>query len=274
MQSTVRTYSGVRAVIFDISGTVLDYGSRGPVAAFVELFARHGVALSPREARGPMGAHKRDHIRSLLNQPEIARRWEQGNGSAPSDDDLERLYTEFAPLQTAVLVKHCDVIPGVPGIVAALRERGIRIANTTGFDSSMMQGLIEQAREGGYTSDLWVCPDIVGEGRPAPWMAFYAARKFGIYPMSTFVKVGDTPLDIAEAHAAGMWAVAVTRSGNEVGLSRQELEAMPDGEVRECLAAAHARLSAGGPHYIIETVAELLPVIDEITARLQRGERP
>jgi len=39
-----------------------------------------------------------------------------------------------------------------------------------------------------------------------------------IYPMKTFVKLGDTPNDVAEAHAAGMWAVSVVRSGNEVGL--------------------------------------------------------
>ena len=51
--------SGVRAVIFDISGTVLDCGSRGPVAAFVELFARHGVAVTEAQARGPIGKQRR-----------------------------------------------------------------------------------------------------------------------------------------------------------------------------------------------------------------------
>ena len=44
---------GVRAVIFDISGTTVDYGSRGPVVAFVELFARHGVAVSKKKRGGP-----------------------------------------------------------------------------------------------------------------------------------------------------------------------------------------------------------------------------
>ncbi|MBK7931754.1 MAG: hypothetical protein IPJ98_31015 [Bryobacterales bacterium] len=46
MMTNSNLSSGVRAVIFDISGTVLDYGSRGPVVAFVELFARHGIAIS------------------------------------------------------------------------------------------------------------------------------------------------------------------------------------------------------------------------------------
>jgi phosphonoacetaldehyde hydrolase len=274
MSQTTQKSSGVRAVIFDISGTVLDYGSRGPVVAFVELFARHGVAVTETEARGPMGAHKKDHIWTILNDVSVGERWARANGAAPTRGDLDRLYEEFTPLQVEVLKRHCDVIPGVPEVVAHLRRRGIKVANTTGFDTGMIVDLVELAAQGGYSPDLWVCPDLVGKGRPAPWMAFYAAQKLDVYPMSAFVKVGDTQNDVAEAHAAGMWAVSVTRSGNEVGLSQDELAAMSEAAQRERVAAARARLAACGPHYIIESAADLLPVVDDITARLARGERP
>jgi phosphonoacetaldehyde hydrolase len=266
--------SGVRAVIFDISGTVLDYGSRAPVVAFLELFARHGVTISADEARRPMGAHKKDHIWALLTTPELAERWHEANGSLPSEEDLKTLYVEFTPIQTEILKRHCDVIPGVLEAVAELRRRGIKIANTTGYDFCMMTDLIRLAAEAGYSPDLWVTPDMVGQGRPAPWMAFHAARNLDVYPMSAFVKVGDTPNDVAEAHAAGMWAVSVTRSGNEVGLSQDELSALPPAEQRDRVAAARGSLAASGPHYIIESVADLLPVVDDISARMVRGERP
>jgi phosphonoacetaldehyde hydrolase len=269
-----KTTSGVQAVIFDVSGTVLDYGSRGPVVAFVELFARHGVTVTEAQARGPMGAHKKDHIWAMLSDAAVAARWAEAHGTPPTLDDLECLYREFTPLLLEVLKRHCDVLPGVPGVVAELRRRGIRIANTTGFDSGMMVDLIPLAAQGGYTPDLWVTPDLVGKGRPAPWMAFYAAQKLDVYPMSTFVKVGDTVADVAEAHAAGMWAVSVLRHGNEVGLSRDALEALSPAEQDERISAARARLAAKGPHYIIETTAQLVPVVDEISARLVRGERP
>jgi phosphonoacetaldehyde hydrolase len=274
MDKTGQANSGVRAVIFDISGTVLDYGSRAPVAAFLELFARHGVTISADEARGPMGAHKKDHIWALLNTPALAERWSKANGGTPSHDDLGKLYAEFTPLQTEMVKRHCDVIPGVLETVAELRRRGIRIANTTGYDTCMVTDLIRLAAEAGYTPDLWVCPDMVGQGRPAPWMAFFAAKELDVYPMRTFVKVGDTPSDIAEAHAAGMWAVSVTRSGNQVGLSQEEFAALPELEQHDRLAAARASLAASGPHYIIDSVADLMPVVDDITARLARGERP
>ena len=266
--------AGVRAVIFDISGTVLDYGSRGPVAAFVQLFARHGISVSEEDARRPMGTHKKDHIRSMLSEPSICRRWMDKHGAAPTPADLDRLYAEFAPLQTEVLPRHCDVIPGVPEVAAQLRARGIKIANTTGFDTGMMRDLIRLAAEGGYAPDLWVCPDMVGKGRPAPWMAFYAAKALDVYPMSTFVKVGDTLADVDEAHAAGMWAVSVVRHGNEIGLSREAVERMAEDEWQRRVRAARARLAAREPHYIIDSTADLIPVVDEISTRIARGERP
>ena len=92
MNQTTQTKGGVRAVIFDISGTVLDYGSRGPVVAFVELFSRHGVAVTEAEARGPMGAHKKDHIWTILSDVSMGERWTRANGAAPTRDDLDRLY--------------------------------------------------------------------------------------------------------------------------------------------------------------------------------------
>lgn len=266
--------SGVRAVLFDISGTVLDFGSRGPVVAFVELFARQGISVSVEDARRPMGTHKKDHILALLADPAVAARWEAVHGAPPNAEAVEQLYEEFRTLQIEVLKRHCDVIPGVPGVVSELRARGIRVANTTGFDSNMMTGLIREAKAGGYESELWVTPDLVGQGRPAPWMAFYAARQLGVYPMSRFVKVGDTPADVAEARAAGMWAVSVVECGNEVGLSQEELAALSADVRRARISAACARLAAYGPHYLINTTADLIPVIDEISARVERGDRP
>ena len=105
-------------------------------------------------------------------------------------------------------------------------------------------------------------------------MAFHAARKLEVYPIRTLVKVGDTPADVAEADAAGMWSVSVVRSGNEVGLSEEELTALPAEEREVCLSRARARLAACGPHYLIDTVADLMPVLDTISARIARGERP
>ncbi len=265
---------GVRAVIFDISGTVVDFGCHGPVAAFVELFARHRVNVSVAEVREPMGAHKRDHIWKLLSDPAIASRWETAHGVVPTRALLDQLCAEFVPLQVEILARHCELIPGAAEVAASLRQAGIKVANTTGFESGMIEHLVRSAEAAGYVPDLWVCSDQVGQGRPAPWMIFHAARHLNVYPLRTFVKVGDTPADIAEGHAAGTWVVAVVASGNEVGCSAEELAAWPAAEREARLDAARRKLAAARPHYLIDTVADLMPVIREISARIDRGEMP
>jgi phosphonoacetaldehyde hydrolase len=266
--------AGVRAVIFDISGTVMDHGSRGPVAAFVELFARHGVEITEAEARAPMGKHKLDHVWALLTDAAVRERWRAAHGKFPERSDLEAMYAGFGPLQVEVLRDYMDLLPGVAEVAATLRERGIRIGSTTGFEQEMMDGLKIAAKQQGYEPECWVTPDLTGGGRPAPWMIYYAARQLGVYPLRTFVKVGDTPADIGEALNAGTWAVSVVRTGNEIGLSREALDSLSEQEREERFQAAREKFLALGAHYVIDSVAELLPVIDSISERIERGERP
>ena len=59
---------GIKAVIFDRSGTVVDFGSRAPAEAFTD----RGVTIRHDEARGPMGLGKRHHIAPLAQLPRIA----------------------------------------------------------------------------------------------------------------------------------------------------------------------------------------------------------
>ncbi|MCY1557278.1 Phosphonoacetaldehyde hydrolase [compost metagenome] len=71
-----------------------------------------------------------------------------------------------------------------------------------------------------------------------------------------------------------MWTVALRFSGNFLGLSWDEYQALP----AERRATERARIddlfSGSRPHYLIDTIAELPAVIDHINARLARGESP
>lgn len=262
----------VAAVIFDLSGTVLDHGSRGPVIAFVELFRRHGVTVTEAAARAPMGAQKRDHIVAMFARPDVAEAWLAVHGKPVDEATLDRMYDEFLPLQIEVLERHSDVLPGVAELTKELRARGIRFCTTTGFDSRMIDGLKRTAIAQGFEPELFLTPDVVGAGRPAPWMIHHAARHMNVYPSWRIVKVGDTPIDIAEAQNAGTWAVAVIDTGNEIGLSAEALAALPGREA--LVAAARERFEKLGAHYTIASSADLLPVIEDINRRLALGERP
>ncbi|MGO9239246.1 MAG: phosphonoacetaldehyde hydrolase [Bryobacteraceae bacterium] len=262
------------AVIFDWAGTVVDFGSRAPVQAFVELFHRHGVALSVEQVRGPMGMHKREHIRQLLLLPDVAASWAAVHGQPSTGQDLDTLYAEFIPLQTGIVTHYGRVIPGVPELMQALGRRGIRTGSTTGYTRAMMAALIPAAARQGFAPEAIVCADEVPAGRPAPWLALEALKRLNAYPVSACVKVGDTVADIDEGFNAGLWTVGVLLTGNETGLSEEELAAL-DAPAREaCRSAAGARLLQAGAHFVIDSAADLLPTLDLIEDRLAHGQRP
>jgi len=81
----------LQAVIFDWAGTIVDYGSRGPVAAIVEAFRRQNVPITVDQARGPMGLAKREHLRALLESPSVRSSWRDARGTSPTDRDLDQM---------------------------------------------------------------------------------------------------------------------------------------------------------------------------------------
>ncbi|MBV7330316.1 hypothetical protein KFU94_19110 [Chloroflexi bacterium TSY] len=59
-----RSYRGpLKAILLDWAGTTMDYGCYAPAVVFVQVYERKGVPISVEEARVPMGAHKKVHIR-------------------------------------------------------------------------------------------------------------------------------------------------------------------------------------------------------------------
>jgi phosphonoacetaldehyde hydrolase len=270
-----RSYTGpVRGALFDWAGTTVDFGSRAPARVFCEVFRRSGVEITVDEARGPMGMQKKDHLRLLTQMPAVAQRWRDTHGSPPTEKDVEELFEQFIPLQIACLADFADPVPGCPEMLAALRQRGLRIGSNTGYTHDMMEVLVPAARQRGFDPESIVCSSDVPCGRPAPWMCLKNAEQLGVYPLEALVKVDDTAPGIEEGLNAGMWTVAVARTGNEMGLSLEEIERLPRPEYDRRLEAAYRRLAQAGAHFVIDGVDQLLPCVDDIERRLARGEKP
>ena len=265
-----QTSSRIRAIIFDWAGTTVDHGSRAPVQAFVRAFECAGVLISPAEARGPMGRAKRDHIEAILALPRVAAAWHQEYGRPPGRAEVDQLYGDFLPLQAAVLEQHGDVIEGVRELVSECRRRGIKIAATTGYTRALMYIAAPIARAGGYEPEVIICADDVRSGRPAPWMIYSAIERLDVYPISSVVVVDDTPVGIEAGLNAGAWTVAVTRTGNSLGLSAEDVAQSDRGELAAKLEAAAESFRLVGAHYVIESVADLLAILEKIESDRMR----
>ena len=264
----------LQAVVFDWAGTIIDFGSCAPMGAFVKLFEQFGVDITIAEARGPMGMAKWDHIKALGTLPRIAAQWKASQGHAFGDADVDRLYDVFTPMNAASVRDHAGFIPGALEAVGAARERGLKIGSTTGYNRPIMEVVVPIAAAGGYVPDNLVCAGDLAEGRPSPLMMYRCFADLGVWPPHTVVKVDDTGVGLQEGLNAGTWTVGLAVSGNAVGLTLAEWQALDAARQQEHRESATAQLRAAGAHYVIDSVANLPNVLEDIERRLQRGERP
>lgn len=260
--------------MLDWAGTIVDFGSRAPVAALEYLFAAAGVPVTVAELRESMGLAKKAHIRSILEIPRVREAWVLKHGGPPSEPAVNQLYAEFIPSQIRVLANHSQLIPGVAEAIARMRSRGLKIGTTTGYNRAMLDYLLQRAAAQGFVPDSAVCPDDVPAGRPMPWMCYLTAIRLEIYPPAAFVKIGDTPADVEEGRNAGMWTIGITRTGNEAGITEEEWAQWSGADRDELLNSARRRLEQAGAHYTAPSVAECDSILDSIDARLVSGERP
>lgn len=264
----------LQAVILDWAGTVVDYGSRGPVTTLQKVFEDAGVGISVAEARQSMGIAKKSHIASILEIPRVNAEWTKVHHMPPSPSSLGELYAAFVPKQMDCLKHHADLIPGVAETARSLQSRGVKIGTTTGYTRPMLDYLLDRARRQSFEPDASVCPDDVSAGRPAPWMCYLNAVLMRVYPLWAMVKIGDTPSDIEEGLNAGMWTIGITRTGNETGWTEAEWDAATEAERSAILTAAETRLLEAGAHYIAPSVAECDQAISEIEELIESGARP
>jgi phosphonoacetaldehyde hydrolase len=217
---------------------------------------------------------KRDHIRAIAQQPEITAAWHNAHGRSCTEADIDAMYADSVTVQIECVADFADLIPGTLATIEDCRARGLKIGTTTGYSRAVMDVLLPTAAERGYMPDVVVCPTDVPAGRPTPWMIYHNAMQLGIYPMAAIVKVGDTVPDIEEGLNAGVWTVAVSQTGNELGLNAAEVAALTVAERDYRLTSIETRLRQAGAHFVVRSITDISVVLDDIQSRLHLGEQP
>jgi len=259
----------LKALVLDWAGTTVDFGSLAPARTLQNLFAGVGIRLTDAETRRDMGLAKKDHLARILAGERVRAAWQSLRGSAPAAADLDELYAQFIPLQLSCLAEHSALIPGVVECVEGFRRRGLQIGSTTGYTRAMLDLLLEHSGPAGYQPDCSLSPEDVRAGRPHPFMIYEIAVRLRVSPLAALAKIGDTPADIQEGLNAGAWSIGVAGTGNAIGLSHAEFQALAPDERESRLTDARRELELAGAHYVVDTLAELDAVLDDINARLQ-----
>jgi phosphonatase-like hydrolase len=187
-------------VVTDLMGTTLrDDGAVLP--AYHAAFAECAIPFTEEELAAKRGAHKL----SLFTEFAVRR--------YPADDAAKR-----AAAALGIFEKHLrhflatgggTPIEGAEEAVSRLRQAGIKVALTSGFDRGLIADIVKHCGWG-ELFDAVVYPDEVPAGRPAPYLIFQAMQKTRVEPVKRVAAIGDTVLDLqAGTNAGAGWVIGV-----------------------------------------------------------------
>ena len=143
-------------------------------------------------------------------------------------------------------------------MVKYLRDKGIKIGSTTGYTDEMMEIVVPEAAQKGYSPDCWFSPNSVGNfGRPYPYMIFENLKKLEVTAVSAAVKVGDTVADIREGLAAGMLSLGIVEGSSVMGLTEAEYAALSPEEQADRRRKVEEKFLAAGASAVLRNLSEL-----------------
>lgn len=186
--------AAVRAVLFDLDGTLID-SAPDLAGAGNDMRAERGLALYPLAHFRPMvGSGARGMV-------------ERAFGVGPDHPDFAELRDEFLQRYELRMTELTVVFPGMLPVLAALdahaipwgivTNKAVRFAEPLARALSLLQ-----------SAATLVCGDTTPFAKPHPEPLREASRRIGV-PPGDCVYVGDDLRDVQAGRAAGMTTVAV-----------------------------------------------------------------
>ena len=202
MASRVRPVVGIRLVVLDVGGTIVE--ERGDVPqALTTALSHNGIESSADEIRRRRGASKREIVRYFVEK------------QAPPGPGRDRLIAAIYDDFSSTLIEAYRSVPPIAGAESAIqqmRRDGYLLATTTGFDRAITTSIFQRLGWERYFAAT-ICSDDVAHGRPSPFMLFHAMEAAGVDNVAEVMAVGDTPLDLQAGTNAGLRAVVGVLSG-------------------------------------------------------------
>jgi putative hydrolase of the HAD superfamily len=148
------------------------------------------------------------------------------------------------------IVLHADFIPGADEVLKTLHDEGYTVALVADGEWDSFQNVYRENGLG-YCFDAWIVSEVVGKQKPEPIMFETAYEKLGLTEADKkrIVMIGNNlKKDIAGANRQGLISVWLDWSPRYFHTVEE-----PDWQ----------------PDYTVKTPAELLPLLNELNAKLE-----
>ncbi len=177
----------VRAVIFDIDGTLID--SLDVIAeSLVEAAKEMGYNIESKDVKKLIGIPGKEIVKQLLK--------------VSDPQQIKEILGKWEENQRKIYAKRVKLYPKVKETLEYLKNRGFKLATATSLTSDKAKEILQMFSIEKYF-DTCVAADDVKEGKPSPDVFLEAARRLDMKNEECIV-VGDTEYDILAAKAAKM----------------------------------------------------------------------
>jgi len=260
----------IRACIFDLGGTIIDKYSLTPFRSFKHAFKKNKVNIRNTLIQKDMGMEKKAHIEKILiNDPHTAYNWFQQNKKRAGQKEIEMIYNDFNKIQNEQS-NNIDIIPETKKCIHTLRNRNILLGCTTGFGKETLDIIGNVLRKNDIYLDSYVSSTCVTESmrRPNSGMIYKNMKYLGLTGSGTkgIIKIDDTKVGIEEGNRAGCITVGVARWSIYMDMTPDSF--IPnDVDLERRLIQSRKKLSEAKPDYIIDTLDELMPLINQINMK-------
>lgn len=212
------------AVIFDMDGVIVDTEIKY-MQDEVVFFAEYGIDMKVEDLYGMAGASHQDFCDFVVSKLGTV-------GVELTPDGAWELYGEWEkgrPWNYTELLN-----PGIAETLAALRERGVRIALASSSPMEKIDQVLDECGIGEYF-EIRVSGNDFAESKPNPEIYLHTLERLGL-PAEACCCVEDSLPGIAAGKAAGLTVFA--KREERFGFSQDHADRIID-SVPDLLSAAH-----------------------------------